>query len=41
MSEFGSKADLQQIRIIALVMITVLLGSANGLNRSRGSGAPL
>jgi hypothetical protein len=29
MSEFGGGADVQQIRVIALVMITVLLGSAN------------
>jgi hypothetical protein len=29
MSEFGGKADVQQIHFIALVMITVLLGSAN------------
>jgi hypothetical protein len=27
MSEFGGGADVQQIRVIALVMITVLLGS--------------
>jgi hypothetical protein len=29
MSEFGGGADVQQIRIIALVMITVLPSSAN------------
>jgi hypothetical protein len=28
MSEFGGKADVQQIRVIALMMITVLPGSA-------------
>jgi hypothetical protein len=28
MSEFGGRADVQQIRVIALVMITVLPGSA-------------
>jgi hypothetical protein len=28
MSEFEGEADVQQIRVIALVMITVLLGSA-------------
>jgi len=29
MSEFGDREDVQQIRVIALVMIPVLLGSAN------------
>ena len=29
MSEFGGGADVQQIRVIAPVVITVLLGSAN------------
>ena len=38
MSEFEGKADVQQIRVIALVMITVRPEPANGLNRSRGKG---
>jgi hypothetical protein len=29
MSELGDRTDVQQIRVIAVVMITVLLGSAN------------
>ena len=33
--------DVRWMAIITLGMITVLLSSANGLNRSRGSGAPL
>jgi hypothetical protein len=41
MSEFGGRTDVQQIRVIAVVMITVLQGSARGLNHYRDSGLVL
>jgi hypothetical protein len=31
MSEFGDRADVQQIRVITVVMITVLLSSAEAV----------
>jgi hypothetical protein len=40
MSDFGGGADVQQIRVIAVVMITVLLGSAR-MRHSQKQKTPL